>query len=324
MIEYTVGLLTKVEKDLEEWGKDVENRIREFSIQVTKTIDAIGAEMDFTSQQINLLENDIKGADDVINANNAAEIKFNKTITDNEKQISRYKSQLSSLKSMKSAAEGEDKSKIQSQIDDVSEEIETLKSENARLREKINKIHENNPKLEHIKSVSRTKIAECKEHLSSLKTHKWRLTDSLNNFKSNSAPYVLKLIHDEILPKMNTAVTYGTELAISMVELVGQSGYYSSNYYGVEISIDSASWFKSQTNEFRNSVDKINSCMSSGRRITDQFAAKLKDKVAAYAKKEMSETTNEIQRYVDDTLKPIISKMNEVALRCSSYESIIV
>lgn len=324
MIEFTVGLLNKVERDLEEWGKDVENRIKEVSIQAAKTIETIEGEIKLASDQIDLLENDLKMADDVIKANDDAEIKFNKIIAANEKQISAYKSQISSLKSMKSAAEGEDKSKIQSQIDDVSEEMETLKRENTELRGKISKIHDNRPKLEHIKSVSRTKISECKEHRSSLKTYKSRVSDSLNNFKNNVAPYVLKLIYDEILPAMSRTVMCGSELAMAIVELASQSSYYSSNYYSVEVSIDSASWFKSQTNEFRNSVDAINSCMNSGRRITDQFASKLKDKVTVYAKKEMSDTTYEIQKYIDNTLKPIISKMNEVAMCCSAYESITV
>lgn len=320
MINYTVGLLESVERELEEWEKEVEDKIRRVSTECLNTIKMMEEEIRVVCDQIKYIESENKLADDVIRENQKNEILFKKQIAENKKKIESLKSEKSSLVSQKSVAEGEQKSQLEKQIKEINDSIEELKQANQELEEKINAIRRNEAKLYEIKSQLKTELDKCNSHLSELKTYKSRLTDSRNYFINNAAPYVMRCIHDQILPSMRNAVQRGRELASAMIDLSGTE----SNIYYAEICVDSAGWFKGQVSQFRSQFEKVKFQMSRCRNSTKAFAGKIKDKVSLYASKEMDSVTSGIDSTVRNDISTIISKMDTAGTLCQAYESINV
>ena len=81
MIEYTVDLLDRVDKELVSWSYEVENRMRNVLQVCESTLKTIENEIKVVNMQINQINNELKEARQAIQINKENEIRFKNMIT---------------------------------------------------------------------------------------------------------------------------------------------------------------------------------------------------------------------------------------------------
>lgn len=319
MIEYTVDLLDRVDKELVSWSYEVENRMRNVLQVCESTLKTIENEIKVVNMQINQINNELKEAKQAIQINKENEIRFKNMISSLQNSIKSMKQQIETLKSQKKDAEGREKNEIDKQISSITKEIEDTKKEITVLEKKIVQIHENNIKIEHIQSSLRTLLGKCKEHLFKLNERKSRLKDMYHYFQNTIFQRIKSITNGKILPKMKKTLFCGEELTRGMIDLVGESSY---NEYYMMVSTDSGDCFRQISSGLKKSLGNIDTYISHCKKATSNFSYKLKDRVSNTASEVVKDTSNAVEKTTEDYFEPMIHKLNRVAELCDTYESI--
>lgn len=320
MIEFTVGMLTAAQNELEEWAGSLQDQIKRVTAAYQQAKISLESRISYIQSQISQINNELELADRVLEINNKREIQFKKQIEDNKKTIETSKQEIVSLQSQKSAAEG-DKSSYDNQIANLGSAIKKLEAENVELKQKITLIHENRDQIYSIKSTLRTTKEKCETYLAKLKSAKERLNDSFSYFRDKIAPYVLGQANDEILPKMNQVIMYGTYLANAMMELGNSSGTNSLN---VLVSVASGSAFRQQASNLDHEISAIKGKTENSTRSTVKFRNGLNDRVSQAASETVNEINKGINNILSNTFKGYVTKLQNIGALCDQYESISV
>lgn len=322
MINYNVDLLMRVKNDIENWSSILENQAKQVFTACENMLYSLEQEIKLVAQQISMLNAELTMTTNAIKMNNQTKTKAKSQISSANQEISQLKKQASQIDSQKNSAESSsEKSNLEAKKKQIENTITSMKKNIADLEKKVEKVNENNPRLEHIASTIREELHKCYEHQNDLNEENSQMKIAYATFRNDLYPRIKGIIQSEICPKIEETIEKGRNLSKSLLCLADREGY---SYYSASVEIDSGVSFLNMAKKMEQSVNELRSSLVRCENSTSLFSHNLNDRVSQVASNVVNASSTNIKNVTISYFDTAISNMKEVYRLCKEYEEISV